>query len=104
MIVNYISSNEERDWVIIRGDDDYAGFLYRILNWTDFSQTGTSNFNNEVTLGINQTFDQTLVYNNSILFFQNAPVSQEHKGRFMIYKTDLGGFVRSSLMNISDIL
>lgn len=33
-IVSYISSNEERDWVIVRGDDDYDGYLYRIFNWT----------------------------------------------------------------------
>ena len=69
VIVNSISSNEDRDWVIVRGEDDFSGYLYRIFNWTSFQQSGAPNFNSEVTLGIDQLFDQTLIYNNSILLY-----------------------------------
>lgn len=92
-----------RDWVIVRGVDDFSGYIYRIYNWTAMSDSQTLNRNNEVTLGIDSKFDQAMVYNNSIVFIEKAFCSNDHNGKFMFYKTDLGGFVRSGLYEIKEL-
>ncbi len=102
-ILDKQNGGTSRDWVIIRGLDDYSGYLYRIVNWTSLLSESQVNTNSEVLLGIDSRFDQAMVYNNSIAFVEKLNSSNNTKGKFMFYKTDLGGFVRSILYDISDL-
>lgn len=100
-IIGSSNNGSDRDWIVIRGIDDYSGYIYRIFNWTSLRNSSAVNPNNEVILGIDSPFDQAMFYNNSIVFVEKAFGISGNSGRFMFYKTDLGGFVRSGLYDLN---